>query len=251
MKLAQLKNIRLLMSLRKPKMNSDQYYEGQPSCQISQLDSLFQLFLGKKENGVFVEIGANDGISCSNTWGLAKRGWTGFLVEAIPEFVKQCELNHLCHHNVSVWQVAMGDEDGKEVTFNIGGQLTTANQDLSLEYQNIDWAKSVVTSTQVKLTTQKLDTFLVNMRLQPGFDLLVVDVEGYEAQVFSGFTLSKWEPKMLIVELTDTHPNLRTNAKSDAALSQQILSAGYRIVYKDCINTVFITESLWHDVFKS
>lgn len=251
MKLAQLRNFRLHMSLRKPKVNSDQYYEGQPSCQISQLDSLFQLFLGRKENGVFVEIGANDGISCSNTWGLAKRGWTGFLVEAIPEFVKQCKLNHLCHHNVSVWQVAVGDEDGKEVTFNIGGQLTTANQDLSLEYQNIVWAKSVVTSTQVKLTTQKLDTFLVNMRLQPGFDLLVVDVEGYEAQVFSGFTLSKWLPKMLIVELTDTHPNLRTNAKSDATLSQQILSVGYKIVYKDCINTVFITESVWHDVFKS
>ena len=232
-------------------MNSDQYYEGQPSCQISQLDSLFQLFLGRKENGVFVEIGANDGISCSNTWGLAKRGWTGFLVDAIPEFVKQCELNHLYHHNISVWQVAMGDEDGKEVTFNIGGQLTTANQDLSLEYQNIVWAKSVITSTQVNLTTQKLDTFLVNMRLQTGFDLLVVDVEGYEAQVFSGFTLSKWLPKMLIVELTDTHPKLRTNAKSDAILSQQILSAGYEIVYKDCINTVFVTESVWRDVFKS
>ena len=230
---------------------SSQYYEQQPSCQISQLDSLFQLFFSRRENGVFVEIGANDGVSCSNTWGLAKRGWTGYLVEAIPEFVTKCKTNHKDHGNVSVWQVAMGDKDGEEVTFNIGGQLTTANQDLRLEYQDTTWAKSVITSTQVKLLTQRLDTFLVNKKIQPDFDLLVVDVEGYEKQVFSGFTLSKWRPKMLIVELTDTHPHLRTNAKSDANLGQMILSAGYEIVYKDCINTVFITKSVWKDIFKS
>ncbi|MBI3429120.1 MAG: FkbM family methyltransferase [Actinobacteria bacterium] len=207
--------------------------------------------MGKKEDGIFLEIGANDGVSCSNTWGLAVRGWTGYLVEAIPDFAAACVLNHKEHGNVFVHQVAMGELDGEEVTFNIGGQLTTANQELRLEYQNTDWAKSIVTSSQVKLRTQRLDTFIEEQQIQAGFDVLVVDVEGFESRVFSGFTLSKWRPKMLIIELTETHPHLRTNSKSDALLGQMILSAEYEIVYKDCINTVFVRRDIWKKAFES
>jgi FkbM family methyltransferase len=234
-----------------PQIDFNQFYEQQPSCQISQLDSLLQIFLGRRDDGVFVEIGANDGVSCSNTWGLAKRGWTGYLVEAVPEFAEICKENHKEHKNISIWQVAIGDEDGAEVTFNIGGQLSTANHDLQLEYKSTAWAKSVITTKQVVIKTQKLDTFLRDKKIQPGFDVLVVDVEGYEAQVFSGFILSEWNPKMLIVELTDTHPHLKTNSKSDAALGQSILSKGYEIVYKDCINTVFVTTNIWKDTFQA
>lgn len=229
--------------------NSVEYYEQQATCQIPYLGSIFELFLGKKEDGIFLEIGANDGVSCSNTWGLAVRGWTGYLVEAIPDFAAACVLNHKGHGNVSVHQVAIGALDGEEVTFNIGGQLTTANQELKVEYQNTDWAKSIVTSSRVKLKTQRLDTFIENHQIQGGFDVLVVDVEGFESQVFSGFTLSRWRPKMLIIELTDTHPHLRTNSKSDALLGQMILSAEYEIVYKDCINTVFVSRDIWKKTF--
>jgi FkbM family methyltransferase len=228
-----------------------EYYEQQASCQIPFLGSLYELFLGKKDNGIFVEIGANDGLSCSNTWGLAVRGWTGYLVEAIPEFALVCAKNHSAHSNVSIHQLAIGDVDGDEVTFNLGGQLTTANQTLKDEYQNVDWAKSIISSSQVKLKTQKLDTFLVNQQIQPGLDVLVVDVEGFETQVFSGFSLSKWRPKMLIIELTDTHPHLRTNSKSDALLGQRIISMEYVIVYKDCINTVFVRRDKWENAFEA
>ena len=44
-----------------------------------------------------VEIGANDGISCSNTWGLSERGWTGFMVEPIAESASACRKNHAAY----------------------------------------------------------------------------------------------------------------------------------------------------------
>jgi FkbM family methyltransferase len=227
------------------------YYEQQESCQVPHLDFLFQFFLGRKESGVFVEIGAHDGVNCSNTWGIARRGWAGYLVEAIPEYAEKCRQNHKDHTNVIVEQIAIGAIEGEEVTFNIGGQLTTANTELNLEYKNISWAKSVITSSQVKVATKRLDTFLEERGIDPTFDLLVIDVEGFEAQVFSGFELSKWVPKMLIVELTDTHPDLRTNANSDAYLGQEILSNNYQIVYKDCINTVFVHNDVWKVAFSA
>lgn len=232
----------------KAKNLENDFYEQQDSCQIPQLDFLFELFLGKKDMGVFVEVGAHDGISCSNTWGLAKRGWQGYLIEAIPEFAEKCRANHLKHGNVSVRQIAIGGADNQEIEFTVGGQLTTANTELSNEYKQTSWAKSIITETQIKVSMMKLDTFLDENGISDKFDLLVVDVEGYEAEVFGGFDLSVWQPKMIIVELTETHPDLRSNAKSDAKLGQVILSFGYEIVYKDSINTVFVQREIWKEV---
>ena len=58
------------------------------------------------------------------------------------------------------------------------------------------------------------------------FDLLVIDVEGGEAGVLAGFTLSRWLPKLVIIERPPV-PNCFTEA-------------GYKSVFEDWINTVFI-----------
>jgi hypothetical protein len=50
---------------------------------------------------------------------------------------------------------------------------------------------------------------------------------------------------MLIAELVDTHPDLSVTAGKDTQLSIEIQSVGYRIVYKDEINTVFVHEQLF------
>jgi FkbM family methyltransferase len=154
----------------------------------------------------------------------------------------------LKHANVSVRQIAIGGADNQEIEFTVGGQLTTANAELSNEYKQTSWAKSIITETHIKVSMMKLDTFLDENGISEEFDLLVVDVEGYEAEVFGGFDLSVWQPKMIIVELTETHPDLRSNAKSDAKLGQTILSFGYEIVYKDSINTVFVQREIWKEV---
>ena len=36
------------------------------------------------------------------------------------------------------------------------------------------------------------------------------------------------------------HPDLRTTRASDAELSRHLVDAGYEIMYKDSINTVFV-----------
>ena len=75
------------------------------------------------------------------------------------------------------------------------------------------------------------------------FDVLVVDVEGKEAEVFETFELDEWKPKMLIIELEDEHPSFQkyedlVNRIKD--LRQYILDKGYTEIFKDHINTVFV-----------
>lgn len=254
LRLMHTKFLRRMSLLRKRKIEGlhlEEFFTSQPSCQIPNLGMLFSKFLGEREFGTFVEIGANDGISCSNTWGLAERGWTGFMVEPIPKSALLCKENHKNHPRVSTYQCAIGNLDDVSLKLAVAGMLTTANPNLQAEYVLTEWATPFMTNEEVVIQSKKLDTFLVEIRIEKGFDVLVVDVEGFESQVFGGFSLDVWRPKMLIVELADTHPDLKSTSKVDARLGKEILSTGYTIVYKDSINTVFIRDDVWEIVFSA
>ncbi len=43
-------------------------------------------FFGRKRDGFFVEVGANDPCGGSQTWLLEQNGWRGILVEPLPDF---------------------------------------------------------------------------------------------------------------------------------------------------------------------
>ena len=48
-------------------------------------DTLIAELLGSKRDGVFIDIGANDGVTISNTYFLEKElGWSGVAIEPIP-----------------------------------------------------------------------------------------------------------------------------------------------------------------------
>ncbi len=47
-------------------------------------------FFGPAFSGVFMEVGANDGLHGSNSKLLESRGWHGFLVEPIPRLADFC-----------------------------------------------------------------------------------------------------------------------------------------------------------------
>jgi len=221
------------------------YYPQQPTCQIPHLWWLYTRFLGDRERGFFVEIGAYDGIFVSNTWGLTERGWTGLMVEPVPRLALACAASHARHPNVRVIQQAVGPEGVDEITLMLAETLTTANTEVFGEYSKVDWASGSLTNSTIRVPSQTLDSLLEANLAPTGFDVLVVDVEGFEDQVFSGFNLAEWRPKMLIIELSDTHPDLSSTSESDAVLGARILCGGYRVVFKDAVNTVFVREDVW------
>ena len=93
----------------------------------------------------------------------------------------------------------------------------------------------------------RLDTLMGKIEVPKEFDVLVVDVEGKEAEVFETFELDEWKPKMLIVELEDEHPSFQkyTDLISKIKnLRRYINRRGYVEIFKDEINTVFIREDL-------
>jgi FkbM family methyltransferase len=226
-----------------PYADRDWFYPAVSSCQIPTLPHLLEFFLGKRGDGTFVEVGAFDGISYSNTWGLAERGWDGFMAEPVPALAAKCRKNHEIHPKVHVIQAAVGSYQGS-TSLLVAGEFTTANQAQAAEYRDTAWAHKKLTETSIEVPMTTLDNLLEENKVPANFDLLVVDVEGFEDAVFEGFTVSRWLPKMIIAELADTHPDLSVTAASDATLSAQVEADGYRIVYKDSINTVFVHQDV-------
>lgn len=180
------------------------------SCQIPHFKSLGDLYVyvfGFKRDGVFVEVGAYDGDSFSNTSGLADAGWAGHYIEPVPRFAAMCEARHARNPGVRVHNFAIGAEDGM-VELSVAGPMSSACGD-EIEafkssrvfelFRKFGWAHT--TKEVVKVKTIPLNTLLEREHVPSGFDVLVVDTEGMEWQVMSSFNLGHFRPKLVIIEI--------------------------------------------------
>lgn len=211
------------------------------TCQIPNLSQVYSTVFGKRQDGTFVEVGGYDGESFSNTSGLADCGWTGLYVEPVPGFAQLCSQRH-AKNKVLVAQRAIAETPGN-ATLYVGGSLTTLKKGHVDAYGEIDWAKGHHQGETIQVRCDRLDTIMEKARVPKKFDLLVVDVEGFEPEVFRSFDLDVWQPRMMIVELEDGHQSFQSYAdivNPIKELRAKILNSGYKELYKDQINTIFV-----------
>ena len=114
-------------------------------------------------------------------------------------------------------------------------------------YEQIDWAKGHHQGKTFKVKQMPLEKVLQKSQVPVNFDLLVVDVEGFEYEVFKSFDLNIWKPKVMIVEIEDQHPSFEkfsnfTNSCKE--LRNYITNNGYLQFYVDEINTIFVSDEM-------
>ena len=216
-------------------------------CQINDLQIIYDRYFKNIVKVTFVEVGAYDGRSWSNTCFLADIGWEGIYVEPIKQYADSCLSNHI-NNNVIVENCAIGYiEDTIPIYVRHG--LTTLVPEVNIAHDEM-YKGTYSTSFA---TVVKLETILRKHDIDFNFDLLVVDTEGYEHEVFQSFSLDEYRPKMIIVELCDVHssydnyPTLQKNAK---LTRDYIANKGYQEIYRDCINTIFISDQSQQLVMK-
>lgn len=205
------------------------------SCQIPGLNKLFQAYFPGIEHGVFVEVGANDGYSWSNTWGLAEIGWRGLYFEPVKELADRCREVH-SKNNVQVQQVAVGEFNGFTKLYPGAGATTSPKvaADNTFFYGN-----SLDKFTVIEAVS--LNTSLQEQQIPANFELLVIDVDGDELGVLHGLDLDHWKPKMVIIEANKLHP--LEGWRFNAAEIDCILSQWYEEVYADHINSIYLRRA--------
>tara|TARA_R110000868_G_scaffold38669_2_gene135212 strand:+ start:1603 stop:2289 length:687 start_codon:yes stop_codon:yes gene_type:complete len=212
-------------------------------CQIENLPKIYEEYLGLKKDGSFVEVGAFDGYSWSNTFGLAVAGWKGLFFEPQPSYFEECTKNYDKFPKVKVINSCVGNYTG-EITLYTGYSLATTDLDSLKEYEKIDWFKGVLDEERnIVSKIDTLDNFLTNENYEENFDVLVVDVEGAEYEVLNGFTISKWKPKMVIIELHEDneYDSLKKNLKE---MLDYFKENNYKKVYKDENNSIFVNKEI-------
>jgi len=157
--------------------------------------------------GFFVEAGANDGFEQSNTYHLERfRGWSGLLVEPVPELHREALLERPGAHVVNCALVA-GDHDGAPVSMRYGGLMSIVAGTHGSEQADRDFvAPAFVLGLEQEYTfsvpARTLSSLLDELDA-PRVDLLSLDVEGFEAQALRGLDLDRHAPRFILVEIHD------------------------------------------------
>lgn len=154
--------------------------------------------------GVFVEAGANDGVTQSNTLRLElEHGWTGILVEPIPSLYRECKANRPA---CIVEQCALVAGDFQEATIEVHdadlystvkGFRTQAEED---EHLAIGRAVQHMRETRVVRVPATTVSALLDKHGIRQVDLFSLDVEGFEEHVLRGIDFRRHRPRFILVE---------------------------------------------------
>ena len=143
-----------------------------------------RVFKGYRD-GVFVEIGAWDGVDLSNTVIFEReRNWTGLAIEPLPDRYEQLVKQRKCKS----LNVAIHDTEGETDFLSISGPTSMLSGIISSydpkHVARIDAEAALLgaTKTVIKVPTRRLDTLFREHNLQR-IQYLSIDVEGSELQV--------------------------------------------------------------------
>jgi len=147
--------------------------------QIGQ-DEWVHSYFGKNYKGFFIDIGANDGISISNTYALELLGWNGICIDANINYKKILSKNR--PNSICIISAIL----------NYNGYCHITNNDmLSCIDEN---------NTMKNMTCLTLDTLLKRYKIQNKIDYLSIDVEGSELNVLKGINFENYDIKLITIE---------------------------------------------------
>jgi FkbM family methyltransferase len=161
----------------------------------------------KRSGGFFVEAGANDGITQSNTLFFARyRGWRGLLVEPVPELARRCRAHR---PDSVVEQVALvgPDHPGPTATMryaNLMSLVQGARGSDAADREHVARGEELqgVESYELEVPARTLSAVL-DVHGVRDVDLLCLDLEGFEPAALAGLDLARHRPAWILVEVWD------------------------------------------------
>lgn len=158
---------------------------------------ILEYFEGQK--GTFIDIGANEGITFSNTRALAELGWSGCFVEPSPKAFERLKKNYKGLSGFYFYNVALGNHNGTAILQESASLISTSDVGLvsTFEVSEMQRFKKVTTYEPVSVKMFKWKTFYNRLKIKE-FTMVNLDVEGFEMHILPDMDLSK--TKLLVIE---------------------------------------------------
>ncbi len=158
---------------------------------------LYDLF--NKENGVFIDVGAHDGIMQSNTMYLEKhQNWKGILITPNKDKYYECVKNR--PNSISV-QCACIEPNYTNNTIQgdfwklSGSRNGTRNNTQRIEHSPCDTLTNILDLHFIDFNIK------YKKNLTTDIDFIKIDTSTHEYEVLQGLNLNKYKPKYILVEI--------------------------------------------------
>ncbi len=147
------------------------------------------------KNFVFVQIGANDGVS-QDPINAYNKNWKGYFIEPLEDPFERLKENYKDQNNKQYFKLAIGEKNG-EIDIFLPKESSDFATKLASIGENSGLLKDMETIS-VKVEVQTLDTFLDKNNIK-NIDLLMIDVEGHELDILEAYSFSVL-PKYILME---------------------------------------------------
>ncbi len=202
--------------------------------QFKQDEFVYNNFFKNKKNGFYVDIGAHDGISGSNTYFFENFGWDGICVEPTPYVCDKLQKNRNC----KILNIAITDKNGISEFMSLSGytqmlsglvenydpkHLQRIDNEMGIKYEGKLGKKEIiktVTKTFMELETPKV------------IDFISLDVEGSEYNVLKGIDFNEKLIKVITVE----------NNYHDGRIDNILKNNGFTVSSNLGCDTVYINK---------
>ena len=174
---------------------------------LNDLDKKLEKYLNFND-GYFIELGANDGISQSNTYFYErKKNWEGILIEPIPHKFLECIKNRSKKNSIFCNACVGFDFKEKFVEIFYSNLMSTPinlKSDIKNPDKHAESGKKFLNSNEntfkFAAITATLNDLMIKSNAPSLIDLLSLDVEGAEMEVLGGIDFNKYSFKYMLIE---------------------------------------------------
>jgi FkbM family methyltransferase len=161
-------------------------------------DLLAYLYFRGKKTGFFLDIGAYDGVTYSNSYVFERLGWRGACVEPLPGVFERLRRNRRC----DCYQAALaGSRDPDALFIHAVGVDTLSGLESEMAGGHGDWiAREGGRPERIRVKTMTFPDLMANYPELRTVDFLSLDVEGAEMAVLKTIDFDKYAFGLITVE---------------------------------------------------
>ena len=184
-----------------------------------------------RQDGFYIDVGANDPTIDSVTKLFYDDGWRGINIEPSPDWFGRLER---CRPRDINLQVAASNQSG-DITFHdiVGEQLGTVVEVFADRHSEDGRTRRSYTVRTMTLAE------ICALHAPADIHFLKIDVEGHEGQVLQGMDFERFRPWILVIEAIE--PNKR-DVPTYSEWDDMVREAGYRFVHTDILNRYYVAE---------
>jgi FkbM family methyltransferase len=194
---------------------------------------LLEAFAEAYPEARFLEIGAGDGLTADHLRPfVVSNEWRGIMVEPVPYVFEELQRNYAEVDRVALENVAIAERDGTLPFYHFAEPTPAERADLPDNYHLVGSASRDLLLRQTDVPDREhriVETVVPCMTVESvarkhgfeGFDLVVIDAEGRDAEILGQLDLHDTPPRILVYEDVHLSPEQR------AACERRLHAVGY------------------------